>query len=85
MFSVVAHWNDLYWPLIVVTSSGRATPARRFVTECGMELIGADQNRQQFATGGIGIIFDSPARLAVITGLVGGRFPLRTSVRPGSR
>jgi multiple sugar transport system substrate-binding protein len=56
--------------------------ARRFVTECGMELIGADQNRQQFATGGIGIIFDSPARLAVITGLVGGRFPLRTSPFP---
>jgi len=27
VFSVVAHWNDLYWPLIVVTSSERATPA----------------------------------------------------------
>ncbi|MCX7932059.1 MAG: ABC transporter substrate-binding protein [Rhodovarius sp.] len=56
--------------------------ARRFVTEAGMGLIGADQNRQQFATGGIGIIFDSPARLAVITGLVGGRFPLRTAPFP---
>lgn len=56
--------------------------ARRFVTECGMELIGADQNRQQFATGGIGIIFDSPARLAVISNLVGGRFPLRTAPFP---
>ena len=27
VFSFVAHWNDLYWPLIVVTSSERATPA----------------------------------------------------------
>ncbi len=26
VFSVVAHWNDLYWPLIVVTSAERATP-----------------------------------------------------------
>jgi len=26
VFSVVAHWNDLYWPLIVVTSSEMATP-----------------------------------------------------------
>jgi multiple sugar transport system substrate-binding protein len=56
--------------------------ARRFVAECGMELIGADQNRQQFATGGIGVIFDSPARLSVITNLVGGRFPLRTATFP---
>jgi multiple sugar transport system permease protein len=26
VFSVVAHWNDLYWPLIVVSSAERATP-----------------------------------------------------------
>jgi multiple sugar transport system substrate-binding protein len=65
-------------------AAGRAaiTLARRFVTESGMGLIGADQNRQQFATGGIGIIFDSPARLSVITGLVGGRFPMRTAPFP---
>ncbi len=56
--------------------------ARRFVTDSGMGLIGADQNRQQFGTGGTGIIFDSPARLNVITGLVGGRFPLRTAPFP---
>ncbi|NKE43793.1 ABC transporter substrate-binding protein [Roseomonas frigidaquae] len=56
--------------------------ARRFVTDAGMGLIGADQNRQQFGTGGIGVIFDSPARLGVITGLVGGRFPLRTAPFP---
>jgi len=62
--------------------SAAITLARRFVTEAGMGLIGADQNRQQFATGGIGIIFDSPARLNVITGLVGGRFPLRTAPFP---
>ncbi len=27
IFSVVAHWNDLFWPLIVVTGQDRATPA----------------------------------------------------------
>jgi multiple sugar transport system permease protein len=26
VFSVVAHWNDLYWPLIVITDSKLATP-----------------------------------------------------------
>ncbi|MGN8021200.1 carbohydrate ABC transporter permease [Phyllobacterium sp. 22229] len=26
IFSVVAHWNDLFWPLIVITGSERATP-----------------------------------------------------------
>ncbi|MGK7864484.1 ABC transporter substrate-binding protein [Falsiroseomonas sp. E2-1-a4] len=56
--------------------------ARRFVADAGMGLIGADQNRQQFGTGGTGVIFDSPARLGVITGLVGGRFPLRTAPFP---
>ncbi|WP_198368711.1 extracellular solute-binding protein [Roseomonas rosulenta] len=65
-------------------AAGRAaiTLARRFVTDSGMQLIGDDQNRQQFATGGTGVIFDSPARLNVITGLVGGRFPLRTASFP---
>jgi multiple sugar transport system permease protein len=27
IFSVVAHWNDLFWPLIVVEGHARATPA----------------------------------------------------------
>jgi multiple sugar transport system permease protein len=27
IFSVVAHWNDLFWPLIVVNSPAHATPA----------------------------------------------------------
>lgn len=27
IFSVVAHWNDLFWPLIVVEGQARATPA----------------------------------------------------------
>ena len=26
VFSVTAHWNDLYWPLIVITRPDRATP-----------------------------------------------------------
>lgn len=56
--------------------------ARRSVTEGGMQLLGADQARQQFGTGTIGIIFDSPARLGAITGLVGDRFPLKTAPFP---
>lgn len=58
------------------------TLARRAVTEGGMQLLGAEQARQSFATGNIGIIFDSPARLDAITKLVGDRFPLRTSPFP---
>jgi multiple sugar transport system permease protein len=27
IFSVVAHWNDLFWPMMVVGSPGRTTPA----------------------------------------------------------
>ncbi len=27
IFSVVAHWNDLFWPLIATTGPSRATPA----------------------------------------------------------
>lgn len=27
VFSVVAHWNDLYWPLIVISDTSRAPPA----------------------------------------------------------
>ena len=27
IFSVVAHWNDLFWPLIVVNGQDYATPA----------------------------------------------------------
>lgn len=27
IFSVVAHWNDLFWPLIVVSTAEHATPA----------------------------------------------------------
>jgi multiple sugar transport system permease protein len=27
IFSVVAHWNDLFWPLIVTTGQAHATPA----------------------------------------------------------
>ena len=26
MFSIVAHWNDLYWPLVVVTQPELMTP-----------------------------------------------------------
>ncbi|HJU23014.1 MAG TPA: carbohydrate ABC transporter permease [Casimicrobiaceae bacterium] len=26
VFSIVAHWNDLYWPLIVITDTNLATP-----------------------------------------------------------
>ena len=32
IFSVVAHWNDLFWPLIVVSGPDRATPALGVLT-----------------------------------------------------
>ena len=32
VFSVVAHWNDLFWPLIVVTDSRFATPPLGLLT-----------------------------------------------------
>ncbi|OYW08665.1 MAG: sugar ABC transporter permease [Rhodospirillales bacterium 12-71-4] len=32
IFSVVAHWNDLFWPLIVVSGADRATPALGVLT-----------------------------------------------------
>jgi len=32
IFSVVAHWNDLFWPLIVVNGAERATPALGVLT-----------------------------------------------------
>lgn len=32
IFSVVAHWNDLFWPLIVVSGAERATPALGVLT-----------------------------------------------------
>ncbi len=28
IFSVTAHWNDLFWPLIATTDPGLATPPR---------------------------------------------------------
>ena len=28
IFSVIVHWNDLFWPLIVVATPGLATPPR---------------------------------------------------------
>src|SRR3546814_15412825 len=31
IFSVVAHWNDLYWPLVVVTSTELMTERKRVV------------------------------------------------------
>lgn len=31
VFSVIAHWNDLFWPLIVVTTPELATPPRGVV------------------------------------------------------
>lgn len=55
---------------------------RRFVTEAGMPLIDWDQSRQQFIAGGIGIFFDTPARLRQVTDLIGSRFTLRTAVFP---
>jgi multiple sugar transport system substrate-binding protein len=55
---------------------------RRFVTEGGMQPIDWEQSRQQFGAGKTGIYFASPANLTQITGLVDGKFDLRTTKFP---
>jgi multiple sugar transport system substrate-binding protein len=55
---------------------------RRFVTEGGMPLIDFDSSRQQFTAGQIGIHFDTPARLRVISDQIGSKFTLGTEVFP---
>ena len=55
---------------------------RRFVTEGGMQLIDWEQSRQQFGAGKIGIYIASPANLAQVTELAGGKFDLRTTTFP---
>jgi len=55
---------------------------RRFVTEGGMQLIDWEQSRQQFGAGKIGIYVASPANLAQVTGIAGGKFDLRTTIFP---
>ncbi|MGP9497455.1 MULTISPECIES: ABC transporter substrate-binding protein [unclassified Halomonas] len=58
------------------------TLTQRFATEAGMEVIDPDQSRQQFGAGLTGIIFDTPARLQTLNGLVGERFELGTTTFP---
>jgi multiple sugar transport system substrate-binding protein len=55
---------------------------RRFVTEGGMPLIDFDSSRAQFTAGQIGIHFDTPARLRVISDQIGTKFTLGTEVFP---
>ena len=55
---------------------------RRFVTEGGMQMIDWEQSRQAFGAGKIGIFFTTPAHLTQVTGLVGGKFDLRTTTFP---
>lgn len=55
---------------------------RQFVTEGGMPVIDTDQARQSFVAGQIGMTFDTPARLRLITDMSGGRFDLRTALFP---
>lgn len=55
---------------------------RRLVTEGGMPLIDFDSSRAQFAAGQMGIHFDTPARLRVISDQVGTKFTLGTEVFP---
>ena len=55
---------------------------RRMVTEGGMQMIDWEQSRQQFGAGQIGIFFTTPAHLTQVTGLVDGRFDLRTTTFP---
>ncbi|MCA3275733.1 MAG: carbohydrate ABC transporter permease [Roseomonas sp.] len=44
IFSVVAHWNDLFWPLIVIEGQSRATPA------LGVLYFRSDEAGDDFAT-----------------------------------
>lgn len=55
---------------------------RRMVTEGGMQLIDWEQSRQQFGAGKMGIYFASPGNLTQVTGLVGGKFDMRTTRFP---
>ena len=55
---------------------------RRFVTEGGMPLIDFDSSRAQFAAGQMGIHFDTPARLRVISDQIGTKFTLGTEIFP---
>ncbi|MFM9940803.1 MAG: ABC transporter substrate-binding protein [Hyphomicrobiaceae bacterium] len=55
---------------------------RRMVTDGGMQLIDWEQSRQQFGAGKIGIFFTTPAHLTQITGLVAGKYDLRTTRFP---
>lgn len=55
---------------------------RRMVTDGGMQLIDWEQSRQAFGAGKIGIFFTTPAHLTQITGLVAGKFDLRTTKFP---
>lgn len=55
---------------------------RRMVTEGGMQLLDWEQSRQQFGAGKIGIFFTTPAHLTQVTGLVAGKFDLRTTKFP---
>jgi multiple sugar transport system substrate-binding protein len=55
---------------------------RRFVTEGGMPLIDFDSSRAQFTAGQMGIHFDTPARLRVISDQIGNKFTLGTEVFP---
>jgi multiple sugar transport system substrate-binding protein len=55
---------------------------RRFVTEAGMPLMGAEQSQQAFVAGQLGFYFETPAKIAQMETLVGTRFKLSTAVFP---
>ena len=55
---------------------------RRMVTDGGMQMIDWEQSRQQFGAGKIGIFFTTPAHLTQVTGLVAGKFDLKTTKFP---
>lgn len=55
---------------------------RQFVTDGGQNLLDWDQSRQQFGAGLTGFIFSTPAHVQTIEGLVGERFPLKTTTFP---
>jgi multiple sugar transport system substrate-binding protein len=55
---------------------------RRMVTDGGMQMIDWEQSRQAFGAGKIGIFFTTPAHLTQVTGLVAGKFDMKTTTFP---
>lgn len=61
IFSVVAHWNDLFWPLLVVGSPERTTPALSMLS-----FISADAGQDYGATMALAVVMTAPLVIAFL-------------------